>query len=280
MTNNKQNHLNEVNSGNRFEFGKNWIKYLDDFNEIKLKNAEDSLKNMLDIETLAGKSFLDVGCGSAIFSLAAKNLGANVVSTDYDPHSVACANSLKNKFYKDDISWTIIEGSAIDKDFMNSLGQFDIVYSWGVLHHTGEMWNALNYIDDNVKEQGKLFISLYNDQGFMSKIWKFIKKLYVKTPRFLRFIIVFPCLIALWGPITLRDFLKLKPFASWKNYNKQRGMAAYRDLLDWVGGYPFEVASPDKIFHFYKQKNYSLKNLITISGGHGCNQYVFQKDKR
>ena len=280
MTNNKQNHLNEVNSGNRFEFGKNWIKYLDDFNEIKLKNAEDSLKNMLDIETLAGKSFLDVGCGSAIFSLAAKNLGANVVSTDYDPHSVVCANSLKNKFYKDDISWTIIEGSAINKDFMNSLGQFDIVYSWGVLHHTGEMWNALNYIDHNVKEQGKLFISLYNDQGFMSKIWKFIKKLYVKTPRFLRFIIVFPCLIALWGPITLRDFLKLKPFASWKNYNKQRGMAAYRDLLDWVGGYPFEVASPDKIFHFYKQKNYSLKNLITISGGHGCNQYVFQKDKR
>ncbi len=280
MTNNKQNHLNEVNSGNRFEFGKNWIKYLDDFNEIKLKNAEDSLKNMLDIETLVGKSFLDVGCGSAIFSLAAKNLGANVVSTDYDPHSVVCANSLKNKFYKDDISWTIIEGSAIDKDFMNSLGQFDIVYSWGVLHHTGEMWNALNYIDDNVKEQGKLFISLYNDQGFMSKIWKFIKKLYVKTPRFLRFIIVFPCLIALWGPITLRDFLKLKPFASWKNYNKQRGMAAYSDLLDWVGGYPFEVASPDKIFHFYKQKNYSLKNLITISGGHGCNQYVFQKDKR
>ena len=280
MTNNKQNHLNEVNSGNRFEFGKNWIKYLDDFNEIKLKNAEDSLKNMLDIETLAGKSFLDVGCGSAIFSLAAKNLGANVVSTDYDPHSVVCANSLKNKFYKDDISWTIIEGSAINKDFMNSLGQFDIVYSWGVLHHTGEMWNALNYIDHNVKEQGKLFISLYNDQGFMSKIWKFIKKLYVKTPRFLRFIIVFPCLIALWGPITLRDFLKLKPFASWKNYNKQRGMAAYSDLLDWVGGYPFEVASPDKIFHFYKQKNYSLKNLITISGGHGCNQYVFQKDKR
>ena len=280
MTNNKSNHLNEINSGNRFEFGKNWIRYLDDFDDIKLNNAEESLKNMLNLETLKGKSFLDVGCGSAIFSLAAKNLGANVVSVDYDPNCITCANNLKNKFYKNDDRWTILEGSAINKDFMVSLGQFDIVYSWGVLHHTGEMWNALNYIDDNVKEQGKLFISLYNDQGFMSKVWKYIKKLYVITPRFLKFLIAFPCLIALWGPTMLRDLIALKPFISWRNYNRNRGMAAYRDLLDWVGGYPFEVASPDKVFLFYKQKNYSLKNLVTISGGHGCNQYVFQKDKK
>jgi hypothetical protein len=48
MTNNKSNHLNEINSGNRFEFGKNWIRYLDDFDDIKLNNAEESLKNMLN----------------------------------------------------------------------------------------------------------------------------------------------------------------------------------------------------------------------------------------
>ena len=211
--------------------------------------------------------------------MAAKNLGASVVSTDFDSKCIACANNLKNKFYRNDDDWVILEGSVIDKTFTNSLGQFDIVYSWGVLHHTGEMWNALNYVDANVKEEGKLFISIYNDQGFMSKIWRFIKKLYVMSPSFIRFMIVIPCLIGLWGPITLRDFIILKPFSSWKNYNKHRGMAAYTDLLDWVGGYPFEVASPDKIFMFYKQKNYSLQNLITVSGGHGCNQYVFKKDK-
>ncbi len=279
MRNNEPNHLDQVKSGNRFEFGKNWLKYLDDFDRNKLSNAEESLKKMLNTENLSGKSFLDIGSGSAIFSLAAKNLGANVVSTDFDPKCIACAKDLKNKFYKNDDNWMILEGSAIDKNFMNSLGKFDIVYSWGVLHHTGEMWTALDYLDANVKEGGKLFISIYNDQGLMSKIWRLIKKTYVTMPKFFRFIIVIPCLIALWGPITLRDFLILKPFSSWKSYNKDRGMAAYTDLLDWVGGYPFEVASPSSIFMFYKQKNYSLKNLITVSGGHGCNQYVFKKDK-
>ena len=276
---NKFNHTNEVNTGNRFEFGKNWIKYLEDFNDTKLKNAEASLKEMLDVKTLAGKSFLDVGSGSAIFSLAAKKLGANVTSIDYDPNCISCAVNLKNQFYKNDESWIILEGSAIDKDFMNSLGQFDVVYSWGVLHHTGDMWNALDFIDQNVNENGKLFISIYNDQGYISRIWKLIKKLYVTTPTFLRFIIVLPSLIVLWGPISLRDIIVLKPFATWREYNKNRGMAAFRDLLDWVGGYPFEVASPDKIFLFYKQKNYTLNNIVTVLGGHGCNQYVFQKNK-
>ena len=56
-------------------------------------------------------------------------------------------------------------------------------------------------------------------------------------------------------------------------------MSAFIDLQDWVGGYPFEVAAPDKIFSFYIQKNYTLKNLLTVLGGHGCNQYVFQKNK-
>ena len=280
MSNNESKHSNEVKKGNRFEFGKNWEKYLDNFDSNRLSNAQDSLKEMLSVKDLVGKKFLDVGCGSSIFSLAAKNLGAEVVSMDFDPNSIACAHSLKNEFYKDDNSWKIIEGSAIDKDFMISLGSFDVVYSWGVLHHTNQMWNALDYIDFNVADDGQLFISLYNDQGRLSKVWKLIKKSYVKTPKFLRFLIVFPCLIVLWGPATIRDFLIFKPFATWRNYNKHRGMDAYRDLLDWVGGYPFEVASPDKIFNFYKNKNYNLQNLITISGGHGCNEYVFKKKKQ
>lgn len=276
--NDSSKHLNEINSGNRFEFGKNWQGYLDNIDTINLDNATKSLKEMFQIDNMHEKTFLDVGSGSAIFSLAARGLGAKVVSMDYDPNSVDCAKRLKEKYYKDDDFWKIIEGSAIDKVFMKSLGEYDYVYSWGVLHHTGQMWNALDYIDTNVKKNGKLFISLYNDQNRMSKFWMLIKKMYVSLPKFLRFIIVIPSLIFLWAPATIRDFVVLKPFKTWKNYHSNRGMSAYRDLIDWVGGYPFEVAAPDEVFLFYKRKNYILENLITVSGGHGCNEYVFKKE--
>jgi len=127
----------------RFEFGDNWRKFLALLDEERIAAAEKSLLKVLEVDNLKGKKILDIGSGSGLFSLAARRLGAHVHSFDYDPQSVACTKELKRRFYPDDPEWTVEHGDILDRGYLKALGQYDIVYSWGVLHHTGAMWEAL-----------------------------------------------------------------------------------------------------------------------------------------
>jgi 2-polyprenyl-6-hydroxyphenyl methylase/3-demethylubiquinone-9 3-methyltransferase len=211
-------HTLEVQSGERFEFGKNWTRFLGSLNEERTVLAQKSLSERLELETLQGKTFVDIGSGSGLFSLAARKLGARVHSFDYDPHSVKCTRELKRRYFPDDPQWTIDEGSALDNDYLRSLGTFDVVYSWGVLqHHTGDMWTALDNVAPLVREGGILFISLYNDQGTASRRWKKTKKLYNYLPHGLRFLVVAPCFVVLWWRRLLKDALRASPSAAYGN---------------------------------------------------------------
>ncbi len=272
-------HAADVAQGQRFEFGKNWTTFLSSLNDRRIAEAERSLKEMLGVTNLSGMRFLDIGSGSGLFSLAARRLGARVHSFDYDPHSVNCTRELHRRYFPDDVSWTVESGSALDEAYIRSLGQFDIVYSWGVLHHTGEMWKALANAALPVKPGGTLFIAIYNDQGTASRHWKKTKQIYNRLPRPLRFLVVWPSFGVLFWRRMLKDLLRGKPFHTIRNYGKERGMSCWRDLIDWVGGYPFEVAKPEQIFEFYKDRGFSLTKLITCGGSLGCNEYVFQKQK-
>ncbi|GAX92061.1 class I SAM-dependent methyltransferase [Effusibacillus lacus] len=267
----------EVTESKRFEFGENWGNFLQVLDNERILQAEQSLKNMLEIENLEGKRFLDIGSGSGLFSLAARRLGARVYSFDYDPNSVACTKELKRRYFSDDHNWIVEEGDVLNKKYLSELGEFDIVYSWGVLHHTGDMWKALENICTNVADEGKLYIAIYNDQGRKSKYWKTIKELYNKSPNFIKLWIVSLCLFRLWAPTIIRDLASGKPMYSWRNYSKKRGMSPWYDVVDWVGGYPFEVAKPEEIFEFYKKSGFGLAKLVTCGGGLGCNEYVFIK---
>ena len=136
-------HAREVATGQRFEFGGNWANFLSVLDEDRINAAVRGLQRMLQVERLDGLRFLDIGSGSGLSSLAAKRLGARVHSFDYDPQSVACTNELRRRYFPDTSDWSVERGSALDAEYLRQLGTFDIVYSWGVLHHTGEMWRAL-----------------------------------------------------------------------------------------------------------------------------------------
>jgi 2-polyprenyl-6-hydroxyphenyl methylase/3-demethylubiquinone-9 3-methyltransferase len=271
-------HAAEVAKGERFTFGENWAKFLTRLNDERIARAERSLVSMLGVETLAGKTFLDVGSGSGLFSLAARRLGARVRSFDYDPASVACTAELRRRYFPDDTDWTVEEGSALDKAFLAGLGRFDMVYSWGVLHHTGAMWEALGNMVPLVADRGQLFIAIYNDQGGPSRRWKKVKKAYVSAPRPVKAAILVPATVKLWWRNVLYDTLRGNPLRQWKSYSElsARGMDAWRDVVDWVGGYPFEVAKPEEILDFYRERGFVLERLTTRFGI-GCNEYVFRK---
>lgn len=160
----------------RFKFGKNWSHFLNCMSEHRIEEAIQSLTQKLGMTQLAGKIFLDIGSGSGLFSLAAHRLGAQVFSFDYDAESVACTRYLKETYGQSDLAWDVERGSILDEHFLNTLPKGDIVYSWGVLHHTGNMHCAFERIIPLVKTQGKLFISIYNDQGWRSRMWRRIKK--------------------------------------------------------------------------------------------------------
>ncbi|HLY17753.1 MAG TPA: class I SAM-dependent methyltransferase [Bryobacteraceae bacterium] len=267
----------EITAGRRFAFGENWRRFLSVLDESRILSAESSLRGMLEVSDLGGKSFLDVGCGSGLFSLAARRLGARVHSFDYDPQSVACAHELRRRYFPQerDSDWHIDEASVLDPVYLAGLGTYDVVYAWGVLHHTGAMWQALENAAGLVAPEGKLFLAIYNDQGNISHRWRFIKQTYNRLPTGTRFIVSLPVLVHLYWRRTLRDLLRLRPFETWRNEGRQRGMSPWRDVVDWVGGYPFEVAKPESIVDFYLRRGFRLARLVTCGGSLGCNEFVF-----
>ena len=274
-----------MSGSDHFEFGANWSAFLRTVNEERIAAATGSLRKLFVMERLDCQRFLDVGSGSGLFSLAAQRLGASVISFDYDPQSVACTEELKRRF-GDTKEWQIVRGSALDEEFLTSLGEFEVVYAWGVLHHTGQMWTAIDLVSQRVKSGGLLCLAIYNDQQYISRAWRGVKRIYQRLPRAMQPLYVsaigcalflkrlamtlLACLLRL---VSLRN--PLVPIQNWLGERQARWMHAWYDLVDWIGGWPFEVARPEEVFRFLRDRGFTLIELTTC-GGHGCNEFVFR----
>ena len=260
----------EVGAGRRFRFGRNWTRFLDVVDEARIEIAAESLRTMLGHARLDGLSFLDVGSGSGLFSLAARRLGARVVSFDYDPECVACARQLKRRYLGDDPEWSIEEASVLDADFMDALGRFDIVYAWGSLHHTGDLWRALELAVNSVANGGLLHTSIYLDRGWKSVYWRAVKRTYCRTfAGRMAVLAVFVPYFAIRGGLV--DLIRLRnPVRRYRDYRKNRGMSILHDWIDWLGGYPYECAKPSVVIRFMEARGFVLKRRSHT-------EYVFQR---
>jgi 2-polyprenyl-3-methyl-5-hydroxy-6-metoxy-1,4-benzoquinol methylase len=276
----------------RFAFGKNWRDFASSLTPQQFASAKEAMVRLLGTHDLSGRSFLDVGSGSGLMSVVAHRLGARVTAFDYDPAAVATTAAVRDR----DLSATafpVLEGSILDKAFVGELGRFDVVYAWGVLHHTGDLWSACTNVADTVEPGGLLAVAIYNDQGGQSQRWRRIKRAYVRggrvrqlallsavtayfRTRHLLSELVATALVACLHPQQVLRILKTKTIQS-RTLPVPRGMDRRHDLVDWVGGYPFEVATPERVFEFFHSRGFSLERLTTCGGGLGNNQFLFRR---
>jgi 2-polyprenyl-3-methyl-5-hydroxy-6-metoxy-1,4-benzoquinol methylase len=268
--------MQQGESERRFAFGRNWGRYLSGLNDAYIVEAETSLRNWLG--DVSGLRFLDIGCGSGLFSLAARRMGATVHSFDFDPNSVGCAQQLRDRFFPSDKNWTIERGSVLDQAFIDRLGQYDVVYSWGVLHHTGDLDTALANAARTVRPGGRLWIAIYNDLGPVTAAWTAVKKAYVKNV-FGRALVIGTFVPMFFLGNLFVDLIRFRsPTSRYREYRKShRGMSRAVDWLDWLGGYPYQPARAETIFRFFRDRGFSLQKLYTATGW-GNNQFAFRRE--
>jgi 2-polyprenyl-6-hydroxyphenyl methylase/3-demethylubiquinone-9 3-methyltransferase len=254
-----------------FSFGENWEGYLAGcFSEERLRIAKDWLLGFLELPDLKGKRFIDVGCGSGLSSLAAHDAGADrLFSFDVDPASVRATTRLR-ELRKNASHWDVANGSVLDPAYVAGLGTWDIVYSWGVLHHTGRMWDAVRNAATLVRPDGLFYIALYTTDH-SSEFWKRIKLRYNRAgrlrKRYMEYAYVWHDLVKpnLFHPGRMR--------AKVRDYKTKRGMDYMHDVRDWLGGYPFEHARVEEVMRFGQDElGFRLVNLKT---GEACTEYMF-----
>lgn len=274
--------FNKINlTKGRFGFGRNWRVFVDHVDDERLRQAEEHLLEFFNADALDGKTFCDVGCGSGLFSLAARRLGAKVTSFDYDPLSVeACKNLKSASAFTSDCDWRIVQGDVLNVEFFESIGKFDVVYSWGVLHHTGAMYPAILNATRLVNSGGGQFLfALYNDAGYKSRVWWLIKCFLNMMPD--RFAYVSAMLLGvtqktlaiLKHSLLLNPGLILRPLF---NYKKRRGMRYLNDIQDWCRGFPYEYATTSQITEFMSSLDFDLQKKTEVIGL-ANNQFLFRK---
>jgi 2-polyprenyl-3-methyl-5-hydroxy-6-metoxy-1,4-benzoquinol methylase len=263
----------------QFDFGQNWEDYSRKaLDPEKVRQAKLDFARLFSGISLESRSFLDIGFGQGLSLLSAASSGARCLGVDINPRCLQVLSENRKAFFPEILDEQIarVQGSILDPELIRKLqadrrakeGRFDIVHSWGVLHHTGSMLQAIRNSAALVSEQGYLVLAIYQ-RHWSSALWKCIKLVYNKSPTIGRriFIWIFYPLIYLAKWIVTRENPK----------NKNRGMDFYHDVIDWVGGYPYEYANRVEITHFLKELGFDMICFHPPTAPTGCMEFVFRR---
>jgi SAM-dependent methyltransferase len=256
-----------------FSFGENWKDYLSTIDERVLQVASKDIDEWIGTQRVTGKRVVDVGSGSGLSSLCFyKASPAELVSFDYDEHSVEATKSLRDRVCDGAKIWKIMRGSILDKPFLDRLGVFDVVYSWGVLHHTGSIWAAVKNTQKLCRAGGLILISIYQ-AGDMYQRHLALKKDFNKRSSDEKREIIERHALERYPDSTVSDAVNRM-----RSNVVRRGMNEYNDWIDWLGGLPYEVAYPSEIISRFLAQGFSPIRVVE-EGQQGCNVYLFQNEQ-
>ncbi len=263
-----------------FSFWKNWQDFLKKLDDKKIEIAKNYLVQFFGgADRIIGKTVIDFWSGSWLMSLCYILLWAKkVVSIDIDDASIACTEFLRKKYNISEDIWEIRKWSVLDSEFVKSLGQFDIVYSWWVIHHSGDMWKGLENIVSLTQEWGYLYVAIYNDSKVLlewtSAFWVKAKWLYSSSMWLRPFMKIIYTSYLILGLIAYGK----NPFSYIRDYreNALRWMDFFIDIEDWLGWFPYEYASYEMMSEFYTKKGFILVKWTQVRSI-ACNEFLFQK---
>jgi 2-polyprenyl-6-hydroxyphenyl methylase/3-demethylubiquinone-9 3-methyltransferase len=258
-----------------FRFGENWQSFVATVDAAAIAAAEDGLRRLFPGDALRGSRFLDIGCGSGLSALAASRLGAAAVEAiDLDAASVAATNALFAKFAPD-FPRSVRQASVFEL-IPERLGTYDIVHSWGVLHHTGDLWAAVERAGAMVGERGRLALALYRRTPLCG-FWAVEKRFYAQAGPGAQ-----AAIQALYKGAYRAGLLATgrSPARYIARYRSARGMDWQHDVHDWLGGYPYQSTDPAAVAAFLAQRGFAVERVFAhppvawgIFGSH-CDEYV------
>jgi 2-polyprenyl-6-hydroxyphenyl methylase/3-demethylubiquinone-9 3-methyltransferase len=255
----------------RFKFGKNWQAFAETaLSNERVEKAREDFRILFRNVDVASKTFFDIGFGQGLSLCIAAQLSAEGSGIDVDSDNLAALQETANRLSVELPKVWI--GSILDDEMVNDLasrGGYDIVHSWGVLHHTGNMDKALRNAAQLVKPGGFFVIAIYR-KHWSSPAWKVVKWLYNASPEFVQRLLV---AINYWI-IYVAKFLVTGKSPK----GKSRGMDFYYDVVDWVGGYPYEYADANSIVSTISGLGFHSIDFFSAKVPTGCNEFVFQRN--
>ncbi|KWV59455.1 hypothetical protein AS156_30940 [Bradyrhizobium macuxiense] len=265
-----------VERSSHFEFGENWKDYSKSIDKERINQAIAGIQKLFP-DGIDGQTFVDIGSGSGLHSLAALMLGAkSVTSIDIDENSVEATSKLLTA-HAADKRWTAEVVSIFDAP-NDMKGKFDIVYSWGVLHHTGDMWPAIEKASELVKSGGLFCIAIYAATR-SERFWTSEKAFYARAPKSIQWIVRQVYMAAY---LSAKLLVLQNPISYVRNYKSNRGMNFSHDAHDWLGGYPYEAARAEELhgrisaLGFSEVRSFRLPYTMGVFGA-GCHEFVFRK---